>query len=506
MYIIFLFVGNYMKTKDKNDMNTKHSGSCQNRKNSVNGGNKEAIMRKVRAVGGKIESFFNKDSVYLNLINLRNNKYPDGKEIIRRRPEIKEILNVFSKRHNRNVMLIGEPGTGRKQLIDGIVQSIKSGDCPSRLKNSLVFEVSAEQFIYEGDEIRKILKLVELAIRFPNTIFYISGIEKLIEANIIDAFELVFQYSICIGIMDNANMNFNLKKYHFEAINIDNPERKDLYALTRRKLDEIEKFHNNVKITKDSFDIILNESMVKTYDTKIGDILDIADEAAGISESLGMESVNIGAVLETNRHNIDAMFKRSESQNRFYAIHEAGHAIIALNYNVVINAISIIPKDDGVTGGFNIFEFDKNSLDSKDDILQNIEIALGGYVGTIVKGYPLAYGAISDLIEVNKIERAMFLYLGMESNKPISYLNDRGELELSYMSEKLKNELNYKVMLNIDRRLKKVNEILNEHIDMFDLLTHAIMKKGFLTKDEILSLYNGKMTLEEVPDIRTLLL
>ena len=161
----------------------------------------------------------------MNLINLRNNKYPDGKEIIRRRPEIKEILNVFSKRHNRNVMLIGEPGTGRKQLIDGIVQSIKSGDCPSRLKNSLVFEVSAEQFIYEGDEIRKILKLVELAIRFPNTIFYISGIEKLIEANIIDAFELVFQYSICIGIMDNANMNFNLKKYHFEAINITQREK-----------------------------------------------------------------------------------------------------------------------------------------------------------------------------------------------------------------------------------------------------------------------------------------
>ena len=94
MYIIFLQGGNYMKTKDKNDMNTKRSGSCQNRKNSVNGGNKEAIMRKVRAVGGKIESFFNKDSVHLNLINLRNNKYPDGKEIIRRRPEIKEIQNA----------------------------------------------------------------------------------------------------------------------------------------------------------------------------------------------------------------------------------------------------------------------------------------------------------------------------------------------------------------------------------------------------------------------------
>ena len=199
------------------------------------------------------------------------------------------------------------------------------------------------------------------------------------------------------------------------------------------------------------------------------------------------------------------MLQNSEDKNNFYAAHEAGHAIVALHYNVGIDTISIIPKDDGVTGGFNLFEVDKNSLASKDDTLQSIEIDLGGYAGTLIKGYPLTYGAVSDLIEANKLERAMFLYLGMERNKPISYLNEIGEIELTYMSNEMKNELDRKVLANITNRLENAKKIIMDNENKFNIITLALKKKGFLTKKEVLALYKGEITLDNIPDIRTMI-
>ena len=265
-------------------------------------------------------------------------------------------------------------------------------------------------------------------------------------------------------------MDFDLLKYHFVAFNVKNPERGDIYSLTRGSMKKIQEFHN-VIFTKKAFEHILVESLTSTYETKIGDVLDIADEAASIAENRGLKYVGIKSILETNRYNINAMLQNSEDKNNFYAAHEAGHAIVALHYNVGIDTISIIPKDDGVTGGFNLFEVD----------------------------------AVSDLIEANKLERAMFLYLGMERDKPISYLNDIGEIELTYMSNKMKNELDRKVLDNITDRLENAKKIIKDNEKQFNIISLALRKKGFLTKKEVLALYKGKITIENIPDIRTMI-
>ena len=446
----------------------------------------------------------------LILNDLKNKRFPDGNAIIsKRKSEINEVFNVIGKKKNKNIIIFGEDGTGRKQIIEGLAYSIKIGTCPGKFKNSLIFEVPVEQFSTEAntaDEIGiKILSLVQIAHNFPHTIFYIKDFKKLIDYNVIESFQMVFDSAICIGIMDRTEeMVFDLLKYHFISINVNNPERENIYSLIRGSIKEIQEFHN-VVFTINAFKQILEESLTSTYETKIGDVLDIADKAASIAENRGLKYVGIKSILETNRYNINAMLQNSEDKNNFHAAHEAGHAIVALHYNVGIDTISIIPKDDGVTGGFNLFEVDKNSLASKDDTLQSIEIDLGGYAGTLIKGYPLTYGAVSDLIEANKLERAMFLYLGMERDKPISYLNDIGEIELTYMSNKMKNELDRKVLDNITDRLENAKKIIKDNEKQFNIISLALRKKGFLTKKEVLALYKGKITIENIPDIRTMI-
>jgi len=487
-------------------------------KTNQKGDNKGNISRSIKSFQGMVNNKL-KDCIKeinknkrtdLILIDLKNKKFPDGNAIIsKRKSEINEVFNVIGKRKNKNIIIFGEDGTGRKQIIEGLAYSMKIGTCPEKFKNSLILEVPVEQFSTEvntADEIGiKILSLVQIAHNFPHTIFYIKDFKKLIDYNVIESFQMVFDSAICIGIMDRTEeMDFDLLKYHFVSINVNNPEREDIYSLIRGSLKEIQKFHN-VVFTIDAFEQILDESLTSTYETKIGDVLDIADEAASIAENRGLKHVGIKSILETNRDNINAMLQNSEDKNNFYAAHEAGHAIVALHYNVGIDTISIIPKDDGVTGGFNLFEVDKDSLDSKDDTLQSIEIDLGGYAGTLIKGYPLTYGAFSDLIEANKLERAMFLYLGMERNKPISYLNDIGELELTYMSNEMKNELDRKVLANITDRLENAKKIIKNNEKQFNIISLALRKKGFLTKKEVVALYKGEITLDNIPDIRTMI-
>ena len=508
-----------MSQMNQTNPNILYSDAEKEPETNQKGDNKGNISRSIksfqRRVNNKLKDCIkeiNKNKrTDLILNDLKNKRFPDGNAIIsKRKSEINEVFNVIGKRKNKNIIIFGEDGTGRKQIIEGLAYSMKIGTCPGKFKNSLIFEVPVEQFSTEAntaDEIGiKILSLVQIAHNFPHTIFYIKDFKKLIDYNVIESFQMVFDSAICIGIMDRTEeMVFDLLKYHFISINVNNPERENIYSLIRGSIKEIQEFHN-VVFTINAFKQILEESLTSTYETKIGDVLDIADEAASIAENRGLKYVGIKSILETNRYNINAMLQNSEDKNNFYAAHEAGHAIVALHYNVGIDTISIIPKDDGVTGGFNLFEVDKNSLASKDDTLQSIEIDLGGYAGTLIKGYPLTYGAVSDLIEANKLERAMFLYLGMERDKPISYLNDiSGELELTYMSNEMKNELDRKVQTNISKRLENAKKIIKDNENKFNIITLALKKKGFLTKKEVLALYKGEITLESIPDIRTMI-
>ena len=93
----------------------------------------------------------------------------------------------------------------------------------------------------------------------------------------------------------------------------------------------------------------------------------------------------------------------------------------------------------------------------------------------------------------------------MERNKPISYLNEIGEIELTYMSNEMKNELDRKVLANITNRLENAKKIIMDNENKFNIITLALKKKGFLTKKEVLALYKGEITLDNIPDIRTMI-
>ncbi len=67
----------------------------------------------------------------------------DGKldPVIGRDEEIRRILQILSRRTKNNPILVGEPGTGKTAIAEGLAHRIMDGDVPENLKDKQIFSL-----------------------------------------------------------------------------------------------------------------------------------------------------------------------------------------------------------------------------------------------------------------------------------------------------------------------------------------------------------------------------
>ena len=75
--------------------------------------------------------------------------------VIGRDDEIRRILQILSRRTKNNPILIGEPGTGKTAIAEGLAQRIFKGDVPENLKSKLIFSLDMGALVagakYKGE-------------------------------------------------------------------------------------------------------------------------------------------------------------------------------------------------------------------------------------------------------------------------------------------------------------------------------------------------------------------
>ena len=88
-----------------------------------------------------------------NLIELARNGKLDP--VIGRDEEIRRILQILSRRTKNNPILIGEPGTGKTAIVEGLAGRILRGDVPDNLKDKQLYSLDMGALIagaqYQGE-------------------------------------------------------------------------------------------------------------------------------------------------------------------------------------------------------------------------------------------------------------------------------------------------------------------------------------------------------------------
>ena len=121
----------------------------------------------------------------INLIEAARNGKLDP--VIGRDEEIRRVLQILSRRTKNNPVLIGEPGTGKTAIVEGLAQRILRGDVPENLKNKQLFSLDMGALVagakYKGEFEERLKSVInEVTKSDGNIILFIDEIHTLVGA------------------------------------------------------------------------------------------------------------------------------------------------------------------------------------------------------------------------------------------------------------------------------------------------------------------------------------
>ncbi len=283
-----------LKTRNKASQILKDAGVTEN-------GLKAAIQELRK--GNKVTQQSAEDS-YQALgkyaINL-NDRARSGKldPVIGRDEEIRRVLQILSRRTKNNPMLVGEPGTGKTAIAEGLAHRIVRGDVPENLKTKQIYSLDMGALVagakYKGEFEERLKAIVnEVTQSDGEIILFIDEIHTLVGAGkgegAMDAANILKPAlargelrSIGATTLDEYQKYFEKDKAlerRFQKVMVDEPDELSAISILRGLKERYEN-HHKVRIMDEAIIAAVQLSVRYITDRFLPDkAIDLIDEAA----------------------------------------------------------------------------------------------------------------------------------------------------------------------------------------------------------------------------------
>ena len=187
--------------------------------------------------------------------------------------------------------------------------------------------------------------------------------------------------------------------------------------------------------------------------------------------------------------------KVSEEIKWLTAVHESGHAVIGLKLKdaMEVQKITIVPR--GMAGGYTSYTPKEDNITryTKNEMIAMITSSLGGRASEELFLGDVTTGASDDFKRSTNLARSMVTEYGMSDLGPIRY--EQNQSENVFLGRDYNKTKNYsdQVALEIDKEVQKIitkcyenaKKILEENKDLVMLLSHTLIEKETITKEQI---------------------
>ena len=265
----------------------------------------QALRQAIKELrGGQKAASQGSEDTYQALEKYARNLVSEAREgkldpVIGRDEEIRRVLQILSRRTKNNPILIGEPGTGKTAIVEGLAQRIVRGDVPENLKNKQLYSLDMGALVagakYKGEFEERLKSVInEVTQAEGGIILFIDEIHTLVGAGksegAMDAANILKPAlargelrSIGATTLEEYQKYFEIDKAlerRFQTVTVDEPTPEDAISILRGLKEKYEN-HHHVRIQDDAIIAAVNLSHRYINERFLPDkAIDLMDEAA----------------------------------------------------------------------------------------------------------------------------------------------------------------------------------------------------------------------------------
>ena len=259
-------------------------------------------------------------------------------------------------------------------------------------------------------------------------------------------------------------------------------------------------------------DVNMNVIAKQTTGFTGADLANLVNEAALLSARRNTPMNDMKSMNEAAERVVMGPERRShlvsDAEKRLTAYHETGHTLVGLLHNDIniVHKVTIIPR--GRAGGYTMsLPKDDRNYQTKSEMLDELQMLLGGRVAEAIVLKDISSGASSDLQRATQLARQMVCRYGMSDRLgSMTFGHEEEEVFLGrdIAREKYSNEvaavIDEEVRRLMDEAYKGAEKLLQENMDKLVLIAETLLKKETLDGKQLRELMELGYLTEDVTE------